>query len=184
MSKKVETWRIYASKQVADCRVFKIREDNCERESDALKSSFFVIEAPDWVNIVAVAKTNEFVFIEQFRHGIEEIILEIPGGMIDEGEAPETAAKRELLEETGYSSNNWILLGKSCPNPAIQNNTIYHFLALDCEKTHETNFDEHENVVTRLKKIEEIESMMRSGEIVHSLVLTAFYQYSLYNLKS
>ncbi|HQU85078.1 MAG TPA: NUDIX hydrolase [Pyrinomonadaceae bacterium] len=181
MSEKVETWKINNSKKIADCRVFNVREDFCERESDKLKSSFYVIENPNWVNIIALTKENEVVLIEQFRHGIEEIILEIPGGMIDGDEEPEFAAKRELLEETGFSSNEWICLGKSRPNPAIQNNTIYHFLALNCEKTEETSFDEHENVVTKFKKIENVEALMKNGEIVHSLVLTAFYLYSLYN---
>ena len=100
------------------------------------KVSFFVCENPDWVNIIALTKDKEVVLIEQFRHGTEEIILEIPGGMIDDDdEEPETAARRELLEETGFSADKFILFGKSHPNPAIQNNTIFHYLAFDCEKT-------------------------------------------------
>lgn len=183
MNEKVDTWKINESEKIADCRVFNVRKDYCERESDGLKSSFFVVENPDWVNVIALTESQEVVFIEQFRHGIEKIILEIPGGMIDDGEDPEFAAKRELLEETGYSSENWIFLGKSRPNPAIQNNTIYHFLALNSEKTEETSFDEHENAVTKLEKIENVEPLLKNGENVHSLVLAAFYFFSLYNLQ-
>ncbi len=179
MNQKVETWRRVRSKQIADCRVFTVREDFCERTSDGVHSSFFVVENPDWVNIIAVTKDKKVVFIEQFRHGAEEIILEIPGGMIDENESPETAAKRELLEETGYSAENFVYLGKSAPNPAIQNNWIYHYLALDCEKTAETNFDEHESVATTLIDYAEINELITGEKITHSLVLAAFYRLAL-----
>ena len=179
MSEKPETWKINSSRQVADCRVFKVREDMCERSSDSKESTFFVIENPDWVNVIALTKNNEVVLIEQFRHGAEEIILEIPGGMIDDDEEPEPAAKRELLEETGYSSDNFIFLGKSLPNPAIQNNFIHHFLAVDCQKTGDTSFDEHESVVTKLVSFDKISEMIETEEIAHSLVLAAFYRMSL-----
>ena len=179
MNQKVETWRRTASKRIADCRVFTVREDFCERESDSLESSFFVVENPDWVNIIAVTTDKKVVFIEQFRHGAEEIILEIPGGMIDDDEAPETAARRELLEETGYSSEEFVYLGKSAPNPAIQNNWIHHYLALECEKTAATSFDEHESVATKLIDYAEISDLITGEKITHSLVLAAFYRLAL-----
>ncbi len=175
MTEKPETWKKNSSRQVADCRVFKVREDFCERDSDCKESTFFVVENPDWVNIIGLTKEKQVVLIEQFRHGTEEIILEIPGGMIDDGEEPEAAAKRELLEETGYSSDKFIYLGKSHPNPAIQDNLIHHFLAVDCEKTGETSFDEHESVVTKLAAFDEIPNLIKDEKITHSLVIAAFY---------
>ncbi len=180
MTEKAETWKRNSSKQIADCRVFKVREDFCERESDKIQHSFFVLENPDWVNVIAVTKDRKVVLIEQFRHGIEQNILEIPGGMIDENEEPETGARRELLEETGYSAEKFIFLGKSHPNPAIQNNLIYHFLAEDCEKLSEVEFDEHESVVTKLFDMDEIENLIEDETITHSLVLAAFLRYSNY----
>ena len=179
MNEKAESWKRISSENVADCRVFKVREDTCERESDGQRSTFFVVENPDWVNIIALTKTNEVVLIEQFRYGTEEIILEIPGGMIDAGESAETAARRELLEETGFSSDEFVFLGKSHPNPAIQNNALYHYLALNAEKTHDTTFDEHESVVTKLVSLAEIKNLISAGEISHSLVVAAFYYLSL-----
>lgn len=180
MEEKIEIWKRNESKEIADCRVFRVREDFCETENAAKKSSFFVIENPDWVNIIAITKKAEVVLIEQFRHGISETILEIPGGMIDGVEEPLFAAKRELLEETGFVSKNWISLGKSFPNPAIQNNTIFHFLALDAEKTEQTKFDEHESVLTKLVDFEKIEKLIEDEIISHSLVLTAFHRLSIF----
>ena len=179
MKETPDTWTRVESKEVADCRVFKVREDFCERDSDAKKASFFVVENPDWVNVVALTKEKQVVLIEQFRHGSEEIVLEIPGGMIDGGEDKEVAAKRELLEETGYASDEFVYLGKSRPNPAIQNNWIYHYVAHDCEKTSETDFDEHESVITKIVPFSEIENLIKRGEITHSLAVAAFYYLSL-----
>jgi 8-oxo-dGTP pyrophosphatase MutT (NUDIX family) len=183
MTETVEIWKRKDTKEVADCRVFKVREDVCERESDNAESTFFVIENPDWVNIIALTKNKEVILIEQFRHGTEEVILEIPGGMIDEDEEAERAARRELLEETGFSADNFILLGKSHPNPAIQNNTIFHYLALDCEQTEDVSFDEHESVLTKIVSLEEAENLIADGVITHSLVVAAFHYFSIYSRK-
>jgi ADP-ribose pyrophosphatase len=177
MDERPGRWETIASKQIADCRVFKVREDIAR--SEGREASFYVIENPDWVNVVALTKNNNVVLIEQFRHGTGEMVLEIPGGMIDSGEPPEEAAARELLEETGYSSEEFIFLGKSYPNPALQDNTIHHFLALDCEKTAETSFDEHESIVTRLYPLGEVPELVSSGSFTHSLAITAFYYLSL-----
>jgi ADP-ribose pyrophosphatase len=182
MKDKPETWKRKTSKEIADCRVFKVREDFCERTSDKAEHTFFVVENPDWVNVIAFTKDEQVVLIEQFRHGIEEVILEIPGGIIDTNEEPIIAAARELIEETGFAAQEIIPLGKSRPNPAIQNNWIYHFLALDCEKTKDTTFDEHESVITKLLSLEEIEQLIENGEIAHSLVAAAFYRFRLRNL--
>lgn len=177
MSEKVEIWKRKTSKQVADCRVFKVREDVSTRESDALEHSFYVIESPDWVNVIAITKERKVVLIEQFRHGIEEVILEIPGGMIDENEEPEKAARRELLEETGFTAEEFIYLGKSRPNPAIQNNWMYHFLASNSKKTSDVGFDEHESVITKLIDLDEIQDLIENEKIIHSLVLAAFLRF-------
>lgn len=179
MNEKLDTWTRRRSKPVADCRVFKVREDTCERASDNKEATFFIIENPDWVNVIALTAHEQVVLIEQFRHGSEEIILEIPGGMIDENEEKEFAAKRELLEETGYSSDEFVYLGKSRPNPAIQNNWIYHYAAFNCEKTAETAFDEHESVTTKLVPLADVKRLVANGEITHALAVAGFYYLSL-----
>ena len=180
MKTQPDTWKRNKSDEVADCRVFKVRKDYCRRDSDGAEATFFVVENPDWVNIIALTKNEEVVLIEQFRHGTEEIILEIPGGMVDAGESHIITAARELAEETGYAPGEMILLGKSRPNPAIQNNWMYHYLALGCEKTGDTSFDEHESVVTKLSPTAAIENMIADGTITHSLVVAAFHYLSIY----
>ncbi len=181
MKETPETWTRKQSKAVADCRIFKVREDHCQRDSDGKAATFFVLENPDWVNVIALTADQQVVLIEQFRHGSEEIILEIPGGMLDENEDQEFAAKRELLEETGFSSGEFVYLGKSRPNPAIQNNWIYHYAALNCKKNGETDFDEHESVITKLVPLADISGLIESGKITHSLAIVGFYYLNLSN---
>jgi ADP-ribose pyrophosphatase len=179
MIEKVVTWQRIRSENVADCKIFKVRRDYSVRENEDKEHPFYCIENPEWVNIIPVTKSGEVVLIEQYRHGIEEITLEIPGGMVDDGEDAKVAADRELVEETGYVPRETIFLGKSRSNPAIQDNWVYHYLALDCEKTHEVKFDSTEHAVTKLVDLSEITQLIKSGEITHSLVIAAFHWFNL-----
>lgn len=183
MKEEIEIWKRKSSRQIADCRVFKVRQDFSVRDGEEKEHSFFVVENPDWVNVIGFTKDQKVILIEQFRHGIEEAICEIPGGMVDDGEDPIIAAQRELVEETGFAARKIIPLGKSRPNPAIQNNWIYHFLALDCEKTKETKFDENESIATKFATLDEVEEKIETGEISHSLVLAAFYKYAIHKFE-
>jgi len=175
MSENPDAWKLASTREIADCRVFKVREDTSYRASDGESSTFFVIDNPDWVNVVAVSEDRQVVLIEQFRHGSGSMMLEIPGGMVDPGEEPSIAAARELLEETGYKPGRLVAIGRSLPNPAIQNNTIHHFLALDCEKVANAAFDDHESIATRLIPLSELENLVHNGDITHSLAITAIF---------
>lgn len=175
MSETPATWRRVRSQHIADCRVFRVRSDECVRDDDGLQADFYVVENPDWVNVIALTEDDEVVLIEQFRHGVDSVVLEIPGGIVDPNESPEGAARRELIEETGYACGNLKLLGTSRPNPAIQNNTIFHYLAEDCVKTHEVRFDDHESIVGRTIPLTEVDQLIKIGKISHSLVVAAFH---------
>ena len=180
MTEKVATWQRKSSRQVADCKVFKVREDISVCEANGVEHPFYVIESPEWVNIIPLTANEEVVLIEQYRHGIDEIALEIPGGLVDDDESPQEAAVRELAEETGYVPRAVVLLGRSRPNPAIQNNWVYHYLALDCELKQAVRFDGNESIGTGLVPLAEIAPLISEGMITHSLVVAAFHWFSLY----
>lgn len=173
-------WRRVESERVADCRVFQVRRDLALNPRGGAEHNFYCIEAVDWINIIPLTSEGEVVMIEQYRHGADEVTLEIPGGMVDEDEVAERAAGRELLEETGYRAREVQLLGRTRPNPAIQNNWLYSFLARDCRFEQEPAFDSSEWTVVRLVPLADIPALIAEGAITHALVIAAFHWLSLY----
>ncbi|GIW48471.1 MAG: ADP-ribose pyrophosphatase [Deltaproteobacteria bacterium] len=176
----VKSWSVVNSIKLNSYRVFSTRKDVAVSPVTGREHEFFVIEAPDWINVIATTPDEHVVLIEQYRHGIGSVTLEIPGGMIDPGESPLEAARRELLEETGFSSEEWICLGRVHPNPAIQQNVCYTFLARNARKSEEPSLEDTEDIASLLVPLSDIRSLIAKGKITHSLVIAAFYWYDLY----
>lgn len=166
-------WSLGTRTPGADYRVFRTSFVEGTHARVGTKR-FSVIEAVDWVNVIALTPADEVVLIRQYRVGIAKVCLEIPGGMVDEGEDARTAAARELVEETGYTSDNWRLLGTVSPNPAIQNNYLHTYLALDARRTDAQRLDGSEIVTVETRSLAAVTDALRRGEIEHALVVTAF----------
>lgn len=138
---------------------------------------------PDWVNVVAFTPVDsgaELLLVEQFRHGIDASTLETIGGVCDELEEPGHAARRELLEETGYAAGRWVSLGSCAPNPAIQNNRCHFFLALDCVPVAELDLDPSEELRVWAAPWKEVQAMLVDQRLDHALVLAAMLRLSLW----
>lgn len=143
---------------------------------------YYVLETRNWVNVIAITPEKKIVLVRQYRHGLHEYSVEIPGGIVDEEglDAPLISAKRELVEETGYTAKEWKLLGKVSGNPAIFNNWSYTYLALDAEKTSPVDWDEGEDIEIFLESIENVKKHIQSGEIHHSMMVAALSRYFLF----
>ena len=134
----------------------------------------FVIDAPDWINVIPLTDDRQVVLVRQFRFGVERVTLEIPGGMCDPGEAPEAAARRELAEETGYQARELRPLGSVEPNPAIQSNRCHTFLALGAFPAGPPRPDPGEELELTTVPLDAIGGLIADGSITHSLVVSAF----------
>jgi ADP-ribose pyrophosphatase len=174
-------WRRRSSEIIADCRVFQVRRDISVSPHHGSEHDFFVLESSDWINIIPLTANDEVVMIEQYRHGSEDVTLEIPGGMVDAGESPVEAATREMLEETGYAAAGEVInLGKVRPNPAIHNNWIHTFLARDAQHKQAPVFESTEHTVVRLVPLANIPQLIACGAINHALVVVGFHWLALH----
>ncbi len=139
---------------------------------EGMIAEYIVLQAPDWVITIAEHE-SDFLMVKQWRHGANQISIEFPGGVIDSGEAPETAALRELEEETGYTTENLIKLGEVSPNPAINGNTVHFFLARNLKKIGSQHLDDDEYVEYLSIPKEEVLKNMGKPPYIHGLMCAA-----------
>ena len=143
---------------------------------------YYVLEYPDWVNVIAIDKAGRFIMEKQYRHGMQRMSYELPCGVMEKGETPLEAAKRELLEETGYTGGEWQLLMEAAPNPGSMSNMQHCFLATGVEPTGTQHLDATEDLAVFTATRDEVVEMMHDGRIFQALMLAPLYKY-LYEMR-
>lgn len=167
----ITPWKILESKYIRP----RFRIDKCELPNGKFLDAT-IFEFRSWANVVALTKNNEVVLIRQYRHGAQEVLWEIPGGVIEDGEDSLEGIKRELLEETGYAAKEFIFAGKLYPNPALQTNSMYCYLALNAEKVDAQNLDDGEDIEVELVPLDDVVEMTKRGEFPNALDVAVLYQ--------
>ena len=152
----------------------RFRIDTCELPNGN-RLDATVLEFRSWANVVALTKNGEAVLVKQYRHGVCESLLELPGGLVEDGEDPLDGARRELLEETGYAASSFIQVGQFYPNPAFQTNTLHCFLALEAEKVGEQSLDAGEDIEVDLVPFDELVEIAKRGEFRHGLMTAVLF---------
>ena len=162
-------WKILSSEYLSKHQYFTARKDKCETPDGKIIEEYFVVELPTTVCAVAITEEGKVLMVKQYRHPIEETILEIPGGFIDKGETPEEAVKRELKEETGFEFSSVIAVGKIAANPGVLNNFTYFFLAQGGLKTSVQKLDANEELTVEEISVQELKDLFLENKIVQSL---------------
>jgi len=176
-------WITESIKDYCDCRIFKVKQVTRRAEGER-KGNFFVLDSPNWVTVIPVLQKNgkddSFIMVRQYRHGNELIMDEFPAGLIDEGETPEAAAARELLEETGCKAGKLTKIGCVNPNPAFMNNFSWTFLAEDLEKVAEQDLDEHEMIEVIEMTCDEVRNKIHTPSFYNAIIVQALYWFERY----
>ena len=175
--KYIVNWKVIKSTYPFESPWLRIRMDHIRMPSGLEIPDFYVEELPDWVNVIAITKDGKFLVEEQYRHGLGRVCFELCAGAVEQGESPLDAIKRELIEETGYISNEWSVFGEYAPNTSGCNNLCYTFIATNVEKISEPKLDKTEEIKLHLLNEDEIKEMMLDGRITEAVMLAPLWRY-------
>jgi len=185
MEKKVENsiiplhmhWEILNSEYLLKTRWLTVRKDHVRMPSGVEMKDYYVLEYPDWINVIAITEDGKFVVERQYRHGTQSVDYELCAGTIEKGENPLEAAQRELLEETGYTGGEWELYCLSTPNPAAMTNHTYSFLAKGVKDTGKRHLEKTEDIEIHLLTFEELKTIVKESRILQGQMLAPLWKY-------
>ncbi|MCU0537625.1 MAG: NUDIX hydrolase [Hydrococcus sp. Prado102] len=172
--KEIKKWKTLNSQWVINNQWCRIRQDEIELPNGKIIDDYFVNVRPEIALVLPVTENQEIVFVRQYRHGIEDILLELPAGAFDgQTEDSITAACREMEEETGYVSDRIIKLATVYDNPVKDSNRIHIFIALDASPTGQQNLDVTEDIEVILIPIKKVKQLISNGQICVAGTITA-----------
>ena len=174
---RIEKWTRAATETAGDFGVFRVERLKMRDAAGHARRDFFTFACSEWSNVVALTEKGELVLVWQYRFGTDSLSLEIPGGVVDRGESPLEAARRELLEETGYEAKDLTLLCSVEANPALQNNRCHSFLARDVRRVADPKFDANEECEVALVGAEHIATLLDQDHVTHALARVALETY-------
>lgn len=170
-------WPLLAEKDVLKTPVFTVRDNILRSPKDGAEKTFTVLEVPDWVQVLPITDSGQAVLVKQYRFGSREFSLELPGGVVEKDQTPLEAARRELMEETGYQAERLIQMAAFKPNPAVQNNIAHFFVAEGARLAGPTNFDENEDLELVEIPLDELRGLVKSGKIDHAIMVAGILFY-------
>ena len=170
-------WKVLSSEYIVQRPWLTARKDVLQMPDGRVNPEFYVLEYPSWVNVIARDREGRFVMVRQYRHGLGAMSTELVAGVVEAGEEPEAAARRELMEEAGYGGGRWTLQAVISGNPSTTNNLTYCFLAEDVEHLGSQHLDATESIEPLLLSRDELMDLMMSDEMKQSLMLAPLWRY-------
>ncbi len=174
-------WKVLSSEYIHRGPWATLRVDKCEMPDGRILPGYYVLEYPDWANAVALTEDNKIIMVRQYRHAAGVVSLEIPGGVIEPGEAPKEGMKRELLEETGYQFDHLEPLCELRANPSTGDNLTHCYLAQGGKKVQAQHLDEQEQIIVEEYTIDEVKQLLADNQITQALHVSTLY-YALIRL--
>lgn len=174
---KIGTWKVLDTEYIIRRPWLTARRDRVMLPSGVVNPEYYVLEYPAWVNVVARTTDGRFVMVEQYRHGLGEVMTELCAGVVEAGEEPEAAARRELAEETGFGGGRWRLLTVTSANPGTLNNLSYSFVAEDVVPVSEQHLDATEDLRVKFLTLHEVAELLRSDALKQSMMTNALLRY-------
>jgi len=175
----MKKWEVRGTEKVFENRIFTVTSKNCFHPDKKVSWDFHVVDTFNWVNVIGLTDSDEFVLVKQHRLGTDELSIETPGGVIEPGEEAEACALREFTEESGYTGRSIHLLKSLQVNPAIMGNRISFYFIDGCVKSRAQKLDEAEEIEVLTVPARELVEMVRNGVISHSIVITGLGLYFL-----
>lgn len=173
----MEKWKTLKSEYVFRRPWLTARRDSVMLPDGRVNDEFYILEYPTWINVIARTKDGRYVMVEQYRHGLKDIFIELCAGVVEEGETPLEGARRELAEETGYEGGEWSLHMVISGNPSVTNNLTYCFFADGVELTGKQHLDFTEDINVKLLTEEELYGMLLRDEVKQALMAAPLWRY-------
>ncbi len=171
-------WKVLESEYLFKRPWLTVKREKVELPNGNINPEYYILEYPDWINVLAITKEQEFVMIRQYRHGIAETHYELCAGVCEkEDDSPLISAKRELYEETGYGNGNWEEFMVIAANPSAQNNLTHCFLATDVEKISTQHLEDTEDLTVHLMSLDEVKELLMNDEIKQALHAAPLWKY-------
>ncbi|MGM9737114.1 MAG: NUDIX hydrolase [Candidatus Cryptobacteroides sp.] len=170
-------WKVLRREYLFRRPWFTVRRDCVQLPDGRENPEFYVLEYPDWVNVIAVTEDGRFVMERQYRHGLGKTCFEIPAGVIEDGEDPIEAAKRELLEETGYGEGKWHKIMTVSGNSSTTNNLSHCFVAEGVRKISGQHLDSTEDLEIVLLDTAQVKDLMVNDQIRQALMAAPLWRY-------
>lgn len=170
-------WKVISTEYLIKRPWLTARRDVAELPDGRINNEYYVLEYPDWVNIIAVTEDGEIVMERQYRHGLGKTCYELPCGVIEEGETPLEAAKRELLEETGYAGGEWEEWMTLSPNPATSTNLAHSFVARGVRKVSGQHLDATEDISVYLLSPDYVRDLLLHNQILQAMMAAPLWKF-------